>query len=176
MGEELAGQRRKNTPNKESTKLWQGVCRDIRDLLAERMHPCRTELAEGLPGGGGRGPRCSEEVDFWQYLGQTQNSGLTAPGHPAMAPTGWYLWNSLRSVAGETRPPVTAAPTPGPPPPTTPGSEALVNPFCQSHMHTSLYILSGGVAGGGGIECRPPRSLAWSPGQLVPGKIWRVDG
>lgn len=117
----------------------------------------------GHPLGRGPGPEVlREDVGFWPQLGRLrpQTSDLR---RPAVAPTGWYLWSSLHYVARETRHPVTTTPTTGLPTPTTPGSEALVGPFCQSHMHAGFSILSGGAAGREGItsgsEGHPPMSL-----------------
>ena len=75
--------------------------------------------------------------------GQTQVSDFSPPGRPGVAATGWYLWNSRCYVARETRHPITTTPTPGLLTPATPGSEALVGPFCQNHVHAGFSVLSG---------------------------------
>lgn len=72
LGEELTGQRRRDTPGREGTKMCRAVCRDARDVLDERINPRRTKPTEGIPWGGGslgnpirRGLRGSEDTGFW---------------------------------------------------------------------------------------------------------------
>lgn len=146
LGEELAGQGR-SAPSRGSANMWQHVRKDIRDLPAARVHRAEPSRPRASPKEVAGAPGARRR----RAWGRNWAASALRPHcsrRPALAPTGWYLRNGLHSVARETRPPVTAAPTPGPPTPTTPGSDALVGPLC--HMHTSFYIPSRGAAGGGG--------------------------
>lgn len=158
---ELTGQRRKDTPGGESTETCRGVCRDARDLLDERLHPLRSKLPGHPPR---KGPGRGRSEDVASGSSRWADPDLSPPGCPALAPTGWYLWNSRHYVARETRHPVTTTPTARLPTPTTPGSEAFGGPFCQSHMHARFCILSGGAVwpeGSTSGSCGLPAHVSW---------------
>ena len=134
LEEEFTSQRRKDIPSRDCTKMRRCVCRDVRDLLNDKINTRRTNH-RGRPLRRGPGPPCT----WWQpgRLGSRISVLLAAQRRQPLAGICGTASTRLPGKRGILSPPLT---TTGPPTPTTPSSEALVGLFLpESHVHKLLY-------------------------------------